>query len=204
VLLAVMAAFPGLFSGIDPRERGACQLANSRLGPGSNGAWFGGPSTGEFHRRRDCPGSAKRDPLRAGKLGHERLGDAAKTIVLAEKSFADFCRLRLLRARAASCEDREQLLRGERLGPFLGEALRRAFAGTVLSVQCGRSILFAAHVAQWALVAARRVPACGLGHYAVDARRERADEDTCHRRLRPARARGVFEESLGVVTGASA
>ena len=41
VVLAVMAAFPGLFSGVDPRERGACQLANSRLGPGTNGAWFG-------------------------------------------------------------------------------------------------------------------------------------------------------------------
>ncbi len=41
LVLAVMAAFPQLFTSIDPRERGACQLGNSRSGPGTNGAWFG-------------------------------------------------------------------------------------------------------------------------------------------------------------------
>ncbi len=41
LVLAVMAAFPQLFTSIDPRERGACELANSRSGPGTNGAWFG-------------------------------------------------------------------------------------------------------------------------------------------------------------------
>ncbi len=40
LVLTVMAAFPQLFSSIDPRARGACQLANSKLGP-SGGAWFG-------------------------------------------------------------------------------------------------------------------------------------------------------------------
>jgi len=41
LVLTVMAAFPQLFTSIDPRERGVCQLANSRQGPGTNGAWFG-------------------------------------------------------------------------------------------------------------------------------------------------------------------
>ncbi len=41
VVLAVMAAFPRLFTSIDPRERGVCQLTNSRKPPGTNGAWFG-------------------------------------------------------------------------------------------------------------------------------------------------------------------
>ncbi|MBW3648585.1 MAG: ABC transporter permease [Actinobacteria bacterium] len=41
VVLSVMAAFPQLFTSIDPRERGVCQLANSRKGPGTDGAWFG-------------------------------------------------------------------------------------------------------------------------------------------------------------------
>ncbi len=41
VILAVMAAFPQLFTSIDPRVRGACSLANSRKEPGANGAWFG-------------------------------------------------------------------------------------------------------------------------------------------------------------------
>jgi oligopeptide transport system permease protein len=41
LLLTVMSMLPQLFTSIDPRERGACQLANSRQGPGSNGAWFG-------------------------------------------------------------------------------------------------------------------------------------------------------------------
>lgn len=41
VILSVMAAFPQLFTSIDPRERGACALANSRKPPGTNGAWFG-------------------------------------------------------------------------------------------------------------------------------------------------------------------
>ena len=39
-VLAVMAAFPSLFSSIDPTEVGACQLANSKQGPSSE-AWFG-------------------------------------------------------------------------------------------------------------------------------------------------------------------
>lgn len=40
VVLAVMAAFPGLFTSLgDPRE-GGCSLANSKLGPRSS-AWFG-------------------------------------------------------------------------------------------------------------------------------------------------------------------
>ena len=38
VFLSVMALFPGLFTKTDPLQ---CDLANSRLGPGSNGAWFG-------------------------------------------------------------------------------------------------------------------------------------------------------------------
>ena len=41
LLLTVMSIVPQLFTSIDPRARGACQLANSRQGPGSNGAWFG-------------------------------------------------------------------------------------------------------------------------------------------------------------------
>ena len=41
LVLTVMAAFPQLFTSIDPRMRGVCQLANSRKGPGTNGAWFG-------------------------------------------------------------------------------------------------------------------------------------------------------------------
>ena len=41
LVLTVMSAFPQLFTSIDPRARGACDLANSRLGPGENGAWFG-------------------------------------------------------------------------------------------------------------------------------------------------------------------
>ena len=39
-VLTAMAAFPQLFSSIDPREAGACQLSNSRQGP-SGAAWFG-------------------------------------------------------------------------------------------------------------------------------------------------------------------
>ena len=38
VVLATMAAFPSLFTNADPLS---CDLANSRLGPGSNGTWFG-------------------------------------------------------------------------------------------------------------------------------------------------------------------
>jgi oligopeptide transport system permease protein len=38
VVLAVMAAFPGLFTDGDPR---ACSLSDSRGVPGTNGAWFG-------------------------------------------------------------------------------------------------------------------------------------------------------------------
>lgn len=41
LVLSVMAAFPQLFTSIDPRERGACALADSRKPPGTNGAWFG-------------------------------------------------------------------------------------------------------------------------------------------------------------------
>ena len=41
LILSVMAAFPQLFTSIDPRERGVCALANSRKPPGTNGAWFG-------------------------------------------------------------------------------------------------------------------------------------------------------------------
>ena len=37
-VLAVMAAFPQLFTNADPRQ---CDLSNSRQGPGTNGAWFG-------------------------------------------------------------------------------------------------------------------------------------------------------------------
>ena len=37
-VLALMAAFPGLFTNGDPR---ACSLSNSRGTPGTNGAWFG-------------------------------------------------------------------------------------------------------------------------------------------------------------------
>jgi len=40
LLLAVMAAFPGLFSSISPTESGNCQLANSKIGP-SGDAFFG-------------------------------------------------------------------------------------------------------------------------------------------------------------------
>jgi oligopeptide transport system permease protein len=38
VVLATMAAFPSLFTNADPLS---CNLANSRGGPGTNGAWFG-------------------------------------------------------------------------------------------------------------------------------------------------------------------
>lgn len=38
VVLATMAAFPSLFTNADPLS---CDLANSRLGPGANGTWFG-------------------------------------------------------------------------------------------------------------------------------------------------------------------
>ncbi len=38
VVLTVMAAFPQLFTSTDPKS---CDLANSRGGPGTNGAWFG-------------------------------------------------------------------------------------------------------------------------------------------------------------------
>ncbi|MCW2714383.1 MAG: binding-protein-dependent transport system inner rane component [Frankiales bacterium] len=38
LVLSVMALFPGLFTNTDPLT---CDLKNSRLGPGSNGAWFG-------------------------------------------------------------------------------------------------------------------------------------------------------------------
>ena len=41
LVLSVMSLFPQLFTSIDPRARGACQLADSRKGPGTNGAWFG-------------------------------------------------------------------------------------------------------------------------------------------------------------------
>jgi oligopeptide transport system permease protein len=47
-VLAVMAAFPQLFSSIDPREAGACQLANSKLGPRGD-AWFGNDIQGCDH-----------------------------------------------------------------------------------------------------------------------------------------------------------
>jgi oligopeptide transport system permease protein len=40
VVLTAMAAFPQLFSSIDPRAAGVCQLADSKRGP-SGGAWFG-------------------------------------------------------------------------------------------------------------------------------------------------------------------
>jgi oligopeptide transport system permease protein len=42
-LLAVMAAFPQLFTSIKPPNEGGCRnaLANSRKPPGTNGAWFG-------------------------------------------------------------------------------------------------------------------------------------------------------------------
>ena len=38
LVLALMAAFPQLFTDGDPRD---CALANSRAAPGTNGAWFG-------------------------------------------------------------------------------------------------------------------------------------------------------------------
>ncbi len=38
VVLSVMALFPSLFTNADPLS---CDLANSRGGPGTNGAWFG-------------------------------------------------------------------------------------------------------------------------------------------------------------------
>jgi len=38
LVLSIMALFPGLFTKTDPLS---CDLANSRLGPGQNGAWFG-------------------------------------------------------------------------------------------------------------------------------------------------------------------
>lgn len=38
-VLSVMAAFPQLFTSIGPIEN--CQLSNSKLPPGTNGAWFG-------------------------------------------------------------------------------------------------------------------------------------------------------------------
>jgi oligopeptide transport system permease protein len=47
-VLAVMAAFPQLFSSIDPREAGACQLSNSKLGPRGE-AWFGNDVQGCDH-----------------------------------------------------------------------------------------------------------------------------------------------------------
>ena len=47
-VLAVMAAFPQLFSSIDPREAGACQLSNSKLGPRGS-AWFGNDIQGCDH-----------------------------------------------------------------------------------------------------------------------------------------------------------
>ncbi len=40
-MLTIMSAFPSLFTSIDPRARGACNLANSKGSPGTNGAWFG-------------------------------------------------------------------------------------------------------------------------------------------------------------------
>lgn len=48
LVLAVMAAFPGLFSSINPTDPGACQLANSRLGPRAD-AWFGNDIQGCDH-----------------------------------------------------------------------------------------------------------------------------------------------------------
>jgi oligopeptide transport system permease protein len=47
-VLAVMAAFPQLFSSIDPREAGACQLSNSKLAPRGD-AWFGNDIQGCDH-----------------------------------------------------------------------------------------------------------------------------------------------------------
>ena len=43
VVLAVMAAFPQLFTSIPPPDQGGCAnaLGNSRKPPGTNGAWFG-------------------------------------------------------------------------------------------------------------------------------------------------------------------
>ncbi|MCW2678874.1 MAG: transporter permease [Frankiales bacterium] len=41
LVLTVMSIAPQLFTSIDPRARGACQLGDSRQGPGTNGAWFG-------------------------------------------------------------------------------------------------------------------------------------------------------------------
>jgi oligopeptide transport system permease protein len=47
-VLTVMAAFPQLFSSIDPNARGACQLADSKLGPRGD-AWFGNDVQGCDH-----------------------------------------------------------------------------------------------------------------------------------------------------------
>jgi oligopeptide transport system permease protein len=47
-VLAVMAAFPQLFSSIDPREAGACQLSDSRQTPRAD-AWFGNDIQGCDH-----------------------------------------------------------------------------------------------------------------------------------------------------------
>ena len=48
IVLAVMAAFPSLFSSITPTDVGACQLANSKLGPRAD-AWFGNDIQGCDH-----------------------------------------------------------------------------------------------------------------------------------------------------------
>ena len=47
-VLAMMAAFPQLFSSVDPREAGACQLGNSKLPPRGE-AWFGNDVQGCDH-----------------------------------------------------------------------------------------------------------------------------------------------------------
>ena len=47
-VLAMMAAFPQLFSSIDPRDVGACQLRNSKLTPRAD-AWFGNDIQGCDH-----------------------------------------------------------------------------------------------------------------------------------------------------------
>ncbi|MCW2613610.1 MAG: peptide transporter permease [Frankiales bacterium] len=48
LVLSVMAMFPGLFSSINPSDRGACQLSSSKLGPRSD-AWFGNDIQGCDH-----------------------------------------------------------------------------------------------------------------------------------------------------------
>ena len=48
LVLTLMAAFPQLFSSIDPREAGACQLSDSKLGPRGD-AWFGNDVQGCDH-----------------------------------------------------------------------------------------------------------------------------------------------------------